>query len=275
MDNIINREELEGAIYQYLLKNQDKTGYFSLWSSEDYEDFLSTFYPRLKKSIKHYRDIGASFESYLGAIMHTSAKEYHLRKVVNSMTEYSAWSIQVPDLYVMEENPGYLHEIKESSLSKILKKDMKVRNPKQLLSLVLKCYYFVSDDFIDRFADYSGIGREKLKEMIDRLRKLRKEKEDKLYKMKESVYSQFYRCIVYEKRLEVTQENTTAYEIIKLKAEKAREKLEKMRSRILKIKSGPNNREIAEVIGVSKGAVDSNLSVLRKRWIKKKSVSDS
>jgi hypothetical protein len=271
INKIISREELEGAIYQYFTKNREKAG-FSLWLDEDYEDFLSTFYPRLRSSINLYRETGASFESFIGKVIHTSAREYRIKKVSNSMTEYSAWSVQVPDLYAREEAPVYSYELRESALSKIMNKDRSIKNPKQLLALVLKCYYYVSDDFIDRFAGYTGMDRKKLKEMIE---KLREEKEDRLYRMKERVYSQFYRCMVYEKRLALTTENTNLYLKLKLKAEKARNRLEKMRSRISKIRNEPKNREIAEIVGVTKGAIDSNLFNLKKKWNKKEEEPDA
>jgi DNA-directed RNA polymerase specialized sigma24 family protein len=268
IDRIISREELEGAIYQYYTKNREKAG-FSLWSDEDYEDFLSTFYPRLQSSINLYRETGASFESFLGTVIHTSAREYRVKKVNNSMTEYSAWSVQVPDMYAREETPVYSYEMRETALSKIMNKDRSIRNPKQLLALVLKCYYYVSDDFIDRFAGCTGMDRKKLKDMIERLRKLRAVKDDNIYKMRERVYGQFYRCMVYEKRLALTTVDTNSYLKLKIKAVKARKRLDSMRERISKIRNEPKNREIAEVIGVSKGAVDSNLYCIRKKWGKK------
>jgi hypothetical protein len=81
--------------------------------------------------------------------------------------------------------------------------------------------------------------------------------------MKERIYGQFYRCIVYEHRLSYITENTTMYYKLKQRLIKARNRLEKMRKRVLKVRTYPSNREIAGVIGVTKGSVDATLYKLR------------
>ncbi len=82
---------------------------------------------------------------------------------------------------------------------------------------------------------------------------------------KERIYGQFYRCIVYEHRLSYITVNSTAYISLKSRLDKARKRLEKMRKRKLKVRACPSNREIAGVIGVTKGSVDSSLYKLREK----------
>ncbi len=84
--------------------------------------------------------------------------------------------------------------------------------------------------------------------------------------MKENIYSQYYRCIVYEKRLEYLQENSAAYLKLKAQREKARKRLEKMRKRAASVRTEPTNNEIAEILGLSKGTVDSSLFNLKAKW---------
>jgi len=261
----ITRADFEGEVYQYLAKNQDKTN-FVHWKKDQYEDFLSWFYPRLHKSIDSYRDTGSSFGAFIGTVMRTAAKEYRLRVITKSVTEYSAWSIHVPEMYVHEETQVYSYEKKDSTISQIITGHNGRKNPKQLLALILKCYYHVSDDFIDRIAGYIGIDREKLKEMIDKLRLMRQKKDDAIYLMRERIYCQYYRCIVYEKRLSYIPENANAYGELKLQLKKARNRLENMRKRMASIRTEATNREVAEVIGVSKGSIDSSLYNLKAKW---------
>jgi DNA-directed RNA polymerase specialized sigma24 family protein len=263
----VTRGEFEGLVYDYLVKNQEKTN-ISHWKNEEYEDFLSWFYPRLHKAVDSYRETGASFEVFINTIMRVAAKEYHTRMTAKSVTEYSAWSVHVPELYAREEAPHYSYDPHEKKLSGIIANSKGRKNPRQLLALILKCYYYVSDDFLDRAACHAGIERKKLKEMIETLKTIRSEKDDEIYRMKERVYCQYYRCIVYEKRLSYLPENTNAYAKLKLRLEKARKRLEKMRERISKIRSDATNKEIAQVIGVSKGSVDSSLYNLKSKWYK-------
>jgi len=261
----ITRDDFEGEVYQYFVKNQDKTN-FSYWKKDDYEDFLSWFYPRLHKSIDFYRNTGSSFEAFIGTVMRTAGKEYRLRLITKSVTEYSAWSIHVPELYVHEETQAYSYEKKDDTVSQKAIEYNGRKNPKQLLALILKCYCHVSDDFIDRIAGHIGIDREKLKEMIEKLRSMRQKRDDEIYLMRERIYCQYYRCVVYEKRLSYIPENSNAHLKLKLRLEKARKRLESMRKRMSNIRTDATNREVAEVIGVSKGSIDSSLYNLKARW---------
>jgi hypothetical protein len=139
-------------------------------------------------------------------------------------------------------------------------------NPRQLLMLVLKCYRYMSDEFIDRIARKIRIDRDKLTEMINIIRAIRAERDAEIYSMQERIFSQFYRCIVYEKRLSYLPENSSAYMNMKLRLEKARKRLERMRKRQARIRTDPTNKVIAMVMGISKGSVDSGLYILKNKW---------
>jgi len=265
-DGLIERSELEGAIYQFFVKNQLKTC-LAHWKQAEYEDFLSWFYPRLHNTIDAFNlSAKASFEGFINRIWSVSAKEYRIRTTINSVTEYSAWSVHISELYAHEEAPVYSYRNKENALSKFLFEKKGKKNSKQLLALILKCYYFVSDDLLERIAPKLEIDGKKLKEMVDKLRSIRQLRDDELYFMRERIYCQYCRCIVYEKRLTHLQEGTSAWEKLKIRAEKARNRLESMRSRITRIRTDASNREVASVIGTSKGTVDASLHRLKTKW---------
>jgi len=260
----IDRGDLEGLIYQYFVNNQEKTN-IAHWKKAEYEDFVSWFYPRLSKAINSFCRKEVSFESYITGIWRVSAKEYRTRRIINEVTEYSAWSVQVPELYAREETPFYSYENKDTAIAKLIFDQKGRKNPKQLLALILKCYYYVSDDLLERIAPKLEIDSKELKRLIDKMRALRRIKDDELYLMRERIYCQFYRCIVYEKRLGYLEENTHGWKVLKEKLDKARDRLERMRARVGKIRTDASNREVASVIGVAKGSVDAGLHRLKAR----------
>lgn len=264
-DGLIDRSELEGAIYQYFVKNQFKTN-LANWTQDEYEDFVSWFYPRLHNAIDSFKKKGGTFETFINRVWNISAKEYRIRITINSVTEYSAWSVHVPDLYAYEESPVYSYDKKENVISEFIFDKKGRKNPKQLLALILKCYYYVSDDLLERIAPKLDIDSKKLKEMIEKLRTIRQIKDDEIYLMKERIYCQYYRCIVYEKRLAFLQENSPAWTNLKIRLEKARTRLEKMRGRLTQVRTDASNRQVASVIGTSKGAVDASLHRLKAKW---------
>jgi hypothetical protein len=260
----IKKAEFEGRVYYYFFYNQERTC-LCHWKRNEYEDFISWFYPRIKKAIDIYNEKGSSFEAFIHKFMQNSSREYRVRITTQNVTEYSAWCARVPELYTHEEAPEYRHEKDESPLNEILAGQNGRIDKRRILALILKCYYYVSDDFIDRIADKIKMNAAELHEMIGKIREMRQEKDDALYYMRERIYCQYYRCIVYEKRLSLIQENTAAYDKLKLRLEKAKLRLERMRKRISLIRTEATNNQVAEVIGVKKGTVDASLHKLRSR----------
>ncbi|MCL2211206.1 MAG: hypothetical protein FWB95_04730 [Treponema sp.] len=261
----MERENFEGAIYTFLVNNQEKTC-ISHWNNDLYEDFVSWFYPRLKKSIDNYQEMGASFEAFLGKYMLLSAKEFQIRATTNSITEYSAWSAQIPEMYVYEEAPVYTHNNAQEIISNLIIDRSGRKNTRRILALIIKCYCCVSDNFAERIAPLIGMSSKELIKLLDEIREMRQEKDDRIFRMKERSYCQYYRCIVYEKRLIHTRENTSEHERLKFRLEKARERLEKMRKRISAIRTDATNKQVAEILGIAKGTVDANLHRLKTRW---------
>jgi RNA polymerase sigma factor (sigma-70 family) len=260
----IKKAEFEGRVYYYFFYNQEKTR-LGHWKRDEYEDFISWFYPRIKKAIDTYNETGSSFEAFIHKFTHNSSREYRVRVTTQNVTEYSAWCARVPELYAREEAPEYWHEKDENPLTAILTEQSGRKDSRRILALILKCYYYVSDDFIDRIAGKIEMDAGELRGMVDKIREIRQKKDDALYYMKERIYCQYYRCIVFEKRLLLIQENTAAYEKLKLRLEKAKQRLERMRKRITLIRTEATNKQVAEVIGIKKGTVDASLHKLKAR----------
>jgi len=266
----IERMEFEGMVFK-IIKSEQRRIVSNGMKPEDSDDFISWLYPRIHTAIDSYRDTGASFGAYMGTIIRLSIKEYRMRNTGNSITEYAAWTIRAAEQYAHQEGPEYLEEEcsdQRAGFKDVLQEKVSCRakNPKQLLILILKCYCYVSDDFLDRVAPRVGIPKEKLKGMIDKLRSIRAARDEELRDMRERVYSQYYRCIVYEKKLSLMQENSTAAVRMKQRIEKARCRLVTMRKRLAGIRCDASNSQIAKIIGLTKGAVDSSLHSLKTRW---------
>jgi hypothetical protein len=263
----ISREVFEGNIYDFLTYNQEKTC-LSHWQRDEYEDFISWFYPRLHKATDSYVDIGASFEAYINKYILISSKEYCININLKKITEYSTWSARVPDLYVYEEPPNYSYENAgaQEKINCLITERGGRKNTKRLLALILKCYYFISDDFLDSIAPKIGIDKKELALMMKKIREARQERDDRIYIMKERLYCQYYRCLVYEKRLTLAKDDVHVSDSLKIKAEKSRQRLESMRKRLLAIRVEATNKQVAQIIGVKKGTVDSSLHTLKIKW---------
>jgi GH18 family chitinase len=261
----INRDKLESIIFAYLTNNKKKTC-IRHWKQDQYEDFISCFYPSINKIIDSYKNTGASFEAYLYKYLLVCAKEYETRKTTNEVIEYATWSARVPDMYVYEEPPVYNIKHTKYALTEIITGTKGRKNTRRLLALVLKCYYYVSDDFAEKIAALIGIESKELIGMLNKIRKIRCYKDDEIYFFKERIHSTFYRCVSYEKRISLLKENSLEYEKMYKRLDSARRRLERMRERMKKIRTEATNQQIAEVIGISKGTVDASLHRLKAKW---------
>jgi hypothetical protein len=269
---LLEKKQFEGMIFETVFEERRR---FNLhrWRDEDCGDFMSWVYPRLSKAIDSYRDTGASFETYIGAVVRWSSKEYRARMADSKIAEYTSWTVRFPDEYVCQTEPEYFEEAPPEKTepeqpgpeqSKIAPRWRK--NPRQLLFLILKCYWYISDDFLDRIAPRIGIETEYLKKTVDKMRALRLSRDEELRCLRERIYCQFYRCIMYEKRLAAMPENSVLCLRMKSRLQKARQRLEAMRKRLAGTRPDATNRQIAEIIGISKGTVDASLYALKSRW---------
>lgn len=251
----LEKKSFEGLIFDYILKNYQRFQIFD-WNKDKYTDYLCWFYPRLSQAIDTYKDIGVSFDRYILSTVYWSAREYRSRELDHSITEYACWEARAVDMNVCEDEPEYE---KSAPILKL------VSNPRQILILLLKSYFFVSDDFISRIAPAIGMKQEKLWQMIDILRKQRIERDEKTRNMQERIYCQYYRCLTFEKKLGILREGSVLYKKIQAQLKRARSRYTGMKKRFATINFDASNRQIADVLGIPKGTVDSTLYAIRKK----------
>jgi hypothetical protein len=262
-DGNLGRRDFEGEIFRVLLENLP---YFRLFDGDEEEsiDYLCWLYPRLSKSVQNYRDNGAAFSTYISALVRYSTKEYRSRQIDHYITEYAAWTAHAQDLEVRSPNVEYLPKEDEKTFPRL--QELPLLKSRQILLLILRSYFFVSDDFIERAAPFAGIEKEKLIEMIEKLRDLRSGRDEEIRLFQERITTQFYRCFTWENRLKGLSPGSSRYDRVQTRLEKAKKRLARMRVRFAGLKVDATHRQIAEVMGLSAGTVSSSLFSLKSRW---------
>ena len=250
----INRKEMEGKLFMYIRMNPRHFS-ISLLRNDTRDDFISWLYPRLSRAIDRYADQGSCFDAFITAMVKLSAKEYSLRKKDHRIIERTWWDAKAHEMTVMEEEPEYL-DIKPAP--------KKVSNPRQVLMLLLKSYYYLSDEHLERLAPALGLEKEKLFHMVDKLRIERLQREEMINGLKERIHSQFYRCLTFEKRLQAASQFSAHWYRMKRCLETGRKRLDSMRKRLNNMRIEASNEQVAQVMGVKKGTIDSNLFAVRK-----------
>jgi len=249
---LLEKKQLEGEIFKAIKEDMRR---LANWNREDNDDYLSWLYPRISQAIGAYRETGSSFEVYIGSLVRMTAKEFRSKKARTYLAESAAWMSVFPDMYTSEDPPEYAHTEEEIRPKHI--------NQRQILILLLKCCCYVSDDFIERAASRLKIPGEELDRMVSFLRKLREKRERHTNLLQEKVNYQFYRCLFYEKRLKALPENSIAAQRIKDRLERGRSRLANLRERLARRFPDPSNHQIAKLLGISKGTVDSVLYRLK------------
>jgi hypothetical protein len=277
----LGRKEFEGIIFRIILKNTQYF-YFSDWDKDEYIDYLCWLYPRLSNAIDNYREKGYSFSTHIIALVRYSAKEYRSRQADHYITEFAAWTVHAADMEVRSREPEYSAAAAgpssagrpERSFSgrpvetaEVPQENTLVDNPRQILLLLLKSYYFVSDDLIKRIAPAIGMEAEKIKVMVEKLRNWRTRRDDAIRVLQERIVCQFYRCIVFERRLRGAAEGSLRREKLTKSLKRARERLTSMRKRLAGIRVDATNQQVADLLGITKGAVASNLYALKNRYM--------
>jgi hypothetical protein len=252
------KKKLEGILFQHLLNNLEQfrlfEGDIDLWN-----DFLSWLYPRLARAIDLYKDLGSSFDAYITSLVNSAAKEYRCRENDHKITEHVCWCAKAEEMELFESEPEYTESKTDISIPGFI-------NPKQILFLLLKSYFFVSDEFVEQVAGAIGMNIDSVKGMINELRKRRSKKEEEIRGLKERLYCQHYRCLAYQKRMLNALEGTEYHQKMKLRHERARKRYRSMKKRLEGMRMSASNRMIADVVGIPRGTVDSSLFAIKNRF---------
>jgi hypothetical protein len=254
----LSRKNLEGMIFRYLLQNYERFRLFK-GNRDIWNDFLVSLYPRIVRAIDLYRDMGSSFDAYIASLVHGAAREYRCRESDRSMTEYICWKARAEDMAVAESEPEYAEKRRRVYIPDDI-------NPRQILFLLLKSYFFVSDEFVKRVAQTINMNVVVVQGIIDELRQLRSGKDAEIMALRERLHCQHYRCIAYQKRMNCTQKGTDYHEKLKDRYERARKRFYTMKKRLGGMRMSASNRQIAEVLGIPRGTVDSSLSAIKNRY---------
>jgi Arc/MetJ-type ribon-helix-helix transcriptional regulator len=257
----LKKNEFDSKVFQYLLDNCERYRVFG-GNRDRWNEFLSWFYPRLSRTVNLYRDKGSSFDAYMAAIIRSASKEYQYRETVHSITEYVFWQTRIEELAILNYELEY-PEVPELSPVVFLPSDIK---PKHILMLLLKSYDFVPDDFVQKIANAIGVEITYIRELIDRLHQRRLKREDEIRTLKERLYCQHYRYLAYQARMNAAFPGSFDYEMLKDRVVRAGKRFDSMKKRLQKMRQDATNQQVAEVLGIPKGTVDSTLHMLKNKW---------
>ena len=255
----MNRKALEGLIFQYLLDNFERYRLFK-GDREKWIDFVSWLYPRLRRAISCYKECGASFDTYVSAIIQWSCKEYRAKEAEHYATEFACWKARAEEMAVSSTEPEY--EAAPEDTPKVLFPVVDIK-PRHILILLLKSYYFVTDEHLNQVAMVTGIKKGELQGMIDELHEMRAYQEEKIHVLRQRIHSQYYRCLAFAKRLSSAYEGSAKHEKLKDSLERSHKRYRAIKKRLDKTRMDATNEQVASLLNIPRGTVDSALHSIR------------
>jgi len=283
-----SKRDFEGKLFEYIMKNPASVGVFGMSKNES-RDLLCRLYPRISRAIEKYDEKKGGFSAYLNSIIHFGGKEEKVKYYKQRESEYMFFSESaLEEAACSEESFPYGVEaakqigacgVKVKTSRQSLETQLKQRaapaktgaqanhlpNKKQLLMMVLKLYYLADDNFISGAAEFLDISKEELEEKIEKLKHLRLEKDENAKRAQCRYYSQYYRCKVLEKKLAGTEKNTIEHSRVQRELEANRQRFIKYRDKYRALRREASNSEVAGVLGMSKGSVDSALCLAKRK----------
>jgi hypothetical protein len=282
LSGILDKREFESRIIKFILENPHYYGLYNLKGTESLTDFTCWMYPRLSRSIDKFRETVACFDTYINSVVRYAYREYRIENAsyyenVGAYCESNATEMlaaEVENIYNADV-PAFLQFVEKKPTAcenvrgkrplnpggawQIVSKGEKtdVKSPKQALILLLKSYYFMTDELVERVAPQLGLHQNEIHRMIEKLRAMRHGQEQRIRSFKEHCHSQYFRCVAIERRLRVVDKDSNYYEKLKLRMKLHRARLVNMRRRLQRMRLDASNREVAEVLGIAKGTVDS------------------
>jgi DNA-directed RNA polymerase specialized sigma24 family protein len=233
------------------------------WDEDACGDFYVFIHPRLLRLLDRFHDQGKPFEVYLWAVLgwqlRNFARDRRRRevgwKVSLRMTRDDASVPVQPDADEDDGLPAML------DIARHIETRADRRN---FLFLSLKCARLIDPQSAQPLAAIAGITPEALLSIAASLKDLRACRETRLATFRHRRNRAFASIELIETEL-VTEIDQERRERLQTDLAKARRRMRLASDRMAKVGVAPTNREIARVLGVPKGTVDSGLY-----WLKRK-----
>jgi RNA polymerase sigma factor (sigma-70 family) len=246
-------DELAPRVYQFPRRRMG-------WDEDACGDFYVFIHPRLIRLLDRFQDQGKPFESYLWAVLNWQLRNFARER----RRSERAWSVSLSlDPGDTVEEPASPLEL-PGTIARCIRSDADRRN---FLILALKCSRFIDDDSAAALAPIAGIGVPELLALSARLKALRASRDARLdtFRCRRNKTFAQARQLEAELRNEVDSERIAVLQAARVRLHR---RMEAAMRRMARVNVSPTNREIACLLGIPKGTVDSGLY-----WLKRKLAS--
>ncbi|MDC7125118.1 MAG: acyl-CoA reductase [Spirochaetales bacterium] len=241
------------------------------WDEDQCQDFYLFFFDRMVKLIEGFQYNGMSFYAILNNTIALQLKTFYFREKNNnnkkSCLKYNSIIEYEEDRY---KSRNFDFELTESACEKLcIDKNGRIQNKKiskRLIMLILKNSLIVDDFYIIKIATLTGVNE---KWLFDSIMKLRAKCDDRLERLE--IYraraSRAYMDLCrLQRKLGICLNELERRQLL-MRIALLQERYETACVRRNSVHYCPSNSEIAEIMQIPKGTVDSGLYYLKKKLI--------
>jgi DNA-directed RNA polymerase specialized sigma24 family protein len=235
------------------------------WDDDACSEFYLYFHPRLLRLLGRFHDQGKPFETYLSSVLQwqTISFSRRRRKIEQAWAMGARLAAEAaPDpeeapeparFVVPRTPPGWTPSPRHGDSDR-----------RSLLFLVLKCCRRLDPDDLPAAAKATGVAADRLIGLVDQLRAGMEPVEQRLAMLRKRRNRAFSEARLLETEL-AGGPDPVAAERLRLRLDAANRRMNAAVARMARVRCDPTNREVARVLGVPKGTVDSGLFWLKRR----------
>ncbi len=231
---------------------------------DDSGDFFCFFYPNISKMITRYVYKGKPFEAYLLTALKWQYKSYIAKKNSEKL-KYKLLSNQ--EFWHLNEEPELLNCISKTAVSETARKVLKIKDNgrienrttiNRILIFAFKSAAQIDNRLIEHVAILTGNKKEWIFYCIEKLKEHIKHRLDKINSLKEKRNRSFYNLFFYQARYK-DESDQAARALLYEKIIIEKKRLRQMNNKLSGISSTPSNKEIAKILDIPGGTVDSGI----------------
>ena len=264
----ISKRDFEERVFQYLIEIKHKFRYQGLRDDDVFVDFLCGSYPKISGTLDRYVPIeGVPFNVYLFIMVRHLFRGQKSKEAQQTKIETVFWDDCARDS--LKRGTDSFSETSslwgDPEQSAVFESFFAAITARQRLILLLKVYHQISEDLVEKLAPSLHCTPSKLSALIESMRDIRTHRDACRNELKEHCYQQHYRCLSYQARLTGCEKNSEQYKIFSARLERGRLRLTKMRLRLRRMRAEASNKQIADLLGIPKGSVDSAFFSMQKK----------
>ena len=250
-EDIVRRISM--IIYNYPAKMHNLT-------EEDKGEFFLSFYNRIEGLISNFSYKGVPFETLLNQTL-----KWHIKTYLSKMKDNKklmAVNIQEAEVNMKELLCYKNRENREDDLRVKLKGNA---SRKRLLFLVLVDSPNISDEEMNRFSQLTGYEYEWLLFLKDTLNNRLFKRNERLTRLREKRNNTYMKFLYKQSQLR-EEADPEKRSILTSQINRLKKRLDDTRFEISRVPCRPTHAEVAELLKVPKGTVDSGLHYFRKKY---------